>query len=314
MFLRYKTRSQAKEPIRMTNDPGAPMLKTTNFFQFPKSDFSHQKKLSKQEDRDLDEVFYSDNTQAEPMLPEETDSEESEETDDSDFDGETDSDDSTEETETDSSGLEDYVELDSNIDMSSSGIKMPKCDSSTSESDDELKVEDSYKPKKISVINLISSEEEDNVVQSGVKTRHDSSIIAHKKKKTLKKLSSSSEEDSAVQSEVKTRHGSSIIAHKKKKILKKLSSSEEEDSAVQSGVKRKHGSSTIAERKKKTLKKLSSSEDSDDEQVERKISIIEISSDSSSDEGDFLSEESIRHLMSSTPPIVGNPPYNWPWN
>lgn len=253
MFLKYKSKTKkfhGDNVPRMTSDPGAPRLKTTNFFQFPKCKVSEQVRVSRKHEGDLDDVFYNDETQTErlgnapsyilkqPAAPQavldHSDSSSSEE--------ETDSDESydlTSETSSDDTGDEEYDEDDEDEededDECESGFS-PEGDDS--ESDDEPSILKRYKyetddsqSKQPSVINLISSDEEDQLPEQ------DASTTSSKRK-------------------------NSSIGTKQKK-------------------------------KKRVAKKLPSSEESEEEFG--------------------LSEESMKHVKASTPPIAGNPPYNWPW-
>lgn len=256
MFLKYKSKTKKNRGDnvpRMTSDPGAPRLKTTNFFQFPKCKVSEQVRVSRKHESSLDDVFYDDETQTErlgnvpsyilkqPAAPQavldQSDSSSSEE--------ETDSDEScdlTSETSSDDTDDEEYDEDDEDDedDECESGFSPEGDDSESDEEPDILKrhkyhTDDSQSKQlhaeQLSVINLISSDEEDQLPEPEEPT----------------------------------------------------TSSKRKNSSV--GAKQK--------KKKRATKKLSSSEESEEEFG--------------------LSEESMKHAMASTPPIAGNPPYNWPW-
>lgn len=243
MFLKANKKSKNGEPSRMSDDPGAPMLKTTNYFQFPGRYPLEQKKAAKKKDRKLDSVFYDDDTQADPManvVPyilnkprapgTETTSEESEETDSSESEEDTESEYSSEEdeeTETASSEVDELIELDiEKLGVMSSGIKMPNCGSTSSEDSE---------PKSLKFVKKVKTS------ARGIKTPNCGSS------------SSDSEPEPQILKLTKM-HAKAPDA-----FINLVSSEDEDEDGVQHGTKRKHGSSTTSQRKK-TVKKLSSTD------------------------------------------------------
>ncbi|UTM05605.1 tegument protein G45 [Equid gammaherpesvirus 2] len=302
-----KRRGRTGSPPRMTSDPGAPRLKRATYFQFPKDGIKETMRKTK-DAGDLDDVFFEDCTQCNPPshvpvfskpkprpraggAADDSDSESSE-------DGGEDDEETLHSQDTPPGGSSsDSDDDDQKLPFTATGgIKMPgymsrisdSSSSSSSSSDSE---------------SSSSSDSESD----GDRSTPEPDILRQVTSSLARGVSPPRAKPPPAKGEVP------VIS---------LLSSEESDSEGEPSPLRAAAAAASQKRKH-----TSSSSDNDPKHTK----VIYISSGESEDEGEgagaregeplgpedqvlvVMSQESCEHYMATTPPVAGNPPYNWPW-